>query len=77
MVDNYAVFFNCTPVSRASDSMMTSEIKLFILVGSWFVGCLVHGDTSVVVLFVPCFGVDFLRCLNLMYVFIFYLSSGN
>ena len=22
MVDNYAVFFNCTPVGRASDSMM-------------------------------------------------------
>ena len=24
MVDNYAAFFNCTPVGRASDSMMTS-----------------------------------------------------
>ena len=23
MVDNYAAFFNCTPVGRASDSMMT------------------------------------------------------
>ena len=22
MVDNYAVFFDCTPVGRASDSMM-------------------------------------------------------
>ena len=22
MVDNYAAFFNCTPVGRASDSMM-------------------------------------------------------
>ena len=22
MVDNYAVFFNCTPVGRASDSMV-------------------------------------------------------
>ena len=22
MVDNYATFFNCTPASRASDSMM-------------------------------------------------------
>ena len=30
-VDNYAAFFNCTPVGRASDSMMA--IKLFILVG--------------------------------------------
>ena len=24
MVNNYAAFFNCTPVGRASDSMMTS-----------------------------------------------------
>ena len=24
MVDNYAAFFNCTPVGRASDSMMAS-----------------------------------------------------
>ena len=24
MVDNYAAFFKCTPVSRASDSMMAS-----------------------------------------------------
>ena len=31
MVDNYAGFFNCTPVGRASDSMMA--LKLFILVG--------------------------------------------
>ena len=23
IVDNYAAFFNCTPVDRASDSMMT------------------------------------------------------
>ena len=32
MVDNYAAFFNCTPVSRASDSMMV-PLKLNILVG--------------------------------------------
>ena len=32
MVDNYAAFFNCTPVGRASDSMMATT-KLFILVG--------------------------------------------
>ena len=32
MVDNYAAFLNCTPVVRASDSMM-ADIKLFILVG--------------------------------------------
>ena len=24
MIDNYAAFFNCTPVGRASDSMMAS-----------------------------------------------------
>ena len=28
----------------------------------------VQGDTSVVVLFVLCFGVEFLCCLNLMYI---------
>ena len=31
-VDNYAAFFNCTPVGRASDSMM-APTELFILVG--------------------------------------------
>ena len=33
MVDSFAAFFNCTPVDRASDSMMAPDIKLFILVG--------------------------------------------
>ena len=32
MVDNYAAFFNCTPVGRASDSD-GPDLKLFILVG--------------------------------------------
>ena len=27
MVDNYAAFFNCTPVGRASDSMMAAQMK--------------------------------------------------
>ena len=27
MVDNYAAFFNCTTVGRASDSMMTPPLK--------------------------------------------------
>ena len=27
MVDNYAAFFNCTPVGRASDSMMAPSQK--------------------------------------------------
>ena len=33
-----------------------------------------QGDTSVVVLTVLCFGVEFLCCLSLMYVFIFFSS---
>ena len=32
MVDNYAVFFNCTPAGRVSDSLM-APTKLFISVG--------------------------------------------
>ena len=28
------------------------------------------------VLFILCFGVEFLCCLNFMYVFVFYLSSS-
>ena len=26
MVDNYAAFFNCTPVGRASDSMILTDV---------------------------------------------------
>ena len=33
MVDNYAAFFNCTPVGRASDSMMA---QLEAINFSWF-----------------------------------------
>ena len=33
MVDNYAAFFNCTPVGRASDSYGGPDLKPFILVG--------------------------------------------
>ena len=33
MVDNYAAFFNCTPVGRASDSNDGPDLKLYILVG--------------------------------------------
>ena len=32
-VDGYAALFNCTPVDRASDSMMALDLKLLILVG--------------------------------------------
>ena len=35
-----------------------------------------QGDTSVVVLTVLCFGVEFLCCLSLMYVFIFLVQFG-
>ena len=35
-----------------------------------------QGDTSFVVLIVLCFGVDFLCCLSLMYVFIFLVQFG-
>ena len=35
MVDNYAAFFNCTPVGRASDSMMAPAVSYsFKLVGA-------------------------------------------
>ena len=35
-----------------------------------------QGDTSVVVLVVLCFGVEFLCCLSLMCVFIFFVQFG-
>ena len=50
MVDNYAAFFNCTPVGRASDSMMA---RLKDIHFSWFgpvllVCCVAHrGPTGV------------------------------
>ena len=49
-VNNFASLFNCTPVGRASDSMMAPDIKLFILVGlgrSFFVCCLSHRGSTV------------------------------
>ena len=49
-VNNFASLFNCTPVGRASDSMMAREIKLFILVGLGrsFVFCLLaHWGSTV------------------------------
>ena len=50
MVDNYAAFFNCTPVGRASDSLMA---RLKAIHFSWLgpellVCCLAHrGPTGV------------------------------
>ena len=49
-VNNFISLFNCTPVGRASDSMMAPGIKLFILVGlgrSFFVCCLAHRGSTV------------------------------
>ena len=45
MVDDYAAFFNCTSVGRASDSMM-APLKLLILVG-WDRSSLSVGSTGV------------------------------
>ena len=39
-------------------------------------GGLFQGDTSVVVLFVLCFEVEFSCCLNVMYVFIVLVKFG-
>ena len=42
MVDNYAAFFNCTPLGRASD-YDGPDLKLFILVGWAGASCLLLG----------------------------------
>ena len=52
---------------------LKNRFKLPVIVYYWSF----QGDTSVVVTFVLCFGVEFLWCLNFICVFIFYLSSGN
>ena len=58
MVDNYAAFFNCTPVGRASDSMMAPDIKLFILVGWGRSFLSVAWPTGVQLVFFFCSGVS-------------------
>ena len=46
MVDNYAALFNCTPVGRASDSMMApTYCYSFKLVGAG-ASCLLLGPTG-------------------------------
>ena len=55
--NNFASLFNCTPVGWASDSIMTPNIKLFILVGlgrSFFVCCLAHRGSTVGFLLLQC-----------------------
>ena len=54
MVDNYAAFFNCTPVGRASDS----DIKLFTLVGWGRSFLSVAWPTGVQLVFFFCSGVS-------------------
>ena len=52
-VDNYAAFFNCTPVGQASDSMMARHkaIHFSCLGPDLLVRCLVHrGSTGVFLL---------------------------
>ena len=52
-VDGYAALFNCTPVDRASDSMMAPTLSYsFYLVGTGaFVCCLAHrGSTDYLLL---------------------------
>ena len=57
MVDNYAAFFNCTPVGRASD-YDGPDLKLFILVG-WDRSFLsVTWPTGVQLMFFFCSGVS-------------------
>ena len=56
MVDNYAAFFNCTPVGRASDSMMAPTFKVIHF--SWLgpellVCCLAHRGPTGVFSFAP------------------------
>ena len=58
MVDNYAAFFNCTPVGRASDSMMAPTLKLFILVGWGRSFLSVAWPTGVQLVFFFCSGVS-------------------
>ena len=53
MVDNYAAFLNCTPVGRASDSMMTlfKAIHFTCFGPELLVCCLAHrGSTGVFLL---------------------------
>ena len=56
-VNNFASFFNCMPVGRASDSMMAPTKKLLILVargGSFFVCCLAIRGSTVGFLLLQC-----------------------
>ena len=56
-VDNYAAFFNCTPVGRASDSD-GPDLKLFILVGWGRSFLSVAWPTGIQLMFFFCSGVS-------------------
>ena len=60
MVDNYAAFFNCTPVGRASDVRLYDgpDLKLFILVGWGRSSLSVAWPTGVQLVFFFCSGVS-------------------
>ena len=53
VVDNYSAFFNCTPVGRASDSMMAQHkaIHLCWLGPEFLVFCLAHQYSTFVCFF--------------------------
>ena len=56
-VDGYAALFNCTPMDRASDSMMAPTYSYsFLLVGTGaFVCCLVHWGSADYILLLQIF----------------------
>ena len=60
MVDNNASFFNCTPVGRTSDSMMTTTYSCIAIYFSWLrpellVCCFAHRGSTGVLLFLHMF----------------------
>ena len=59
---------------RVSKNWFRAPVFFFFF---FFVILTFPGDTSVVVLFVLCFGVEFSCCLNLMYVFIVLVKFGS
>ena len=58
VVDNYVTFFNCTPVDRASDSMVAptySAIHFSWLGPELLVCCLAHRGSTGIFAFAPGF----------------------
>ena len=63
-------------IELSSSTSMTNCVEILAVQKCNLYYWLFQGDTSVVVPFVLCFGVKFLCCLYLMYVFIFLLKFG-